>query len=222
MQNDPARNDEIISFIGAGRDGRVLASLFNEKGFRISKIIDQDLEKAQACQMECHAQSSASDPRDLSSETSILFVTVSDDEIIKITEALKKQKILKNDVMIVHSSGRRSSAIFSPLQVQNVLLNSAHPCFSFTPGYTGSLEGVYFALEGNGEGCERLKGLFQAIGGKTFIIEPEQKPLYHAACTIASNYLVTLMDFTKQILDTLDADIDMSYLYQWDTGKYPT
>ena len=52
----------------------------------------------------------------------------------------------------------------------------------------------------------------------TFIIQPEQKPLYHAACTIASNYLVTLMDFTQQVVDTLDADLDMSYLYPLISG----
>jgi predicted short-subunit dehydrogenase-like oxidoreductase (DUF2520 family) len=213
MQEYSIINREIISFIGAGRVGRVLARVFHNRGFRISMIIDRDLPKALACQKECEAMGSSSDSGELTSETSILFITVPDDEIPGVVEKLSRQSSFGKGTVITHTSGLLSSSILSTIQQPNVALNSVHPCFSFTEGYQDSLEGVYFAVEGNVHGYQKLCELIHAIGGKTFSIAQEKKSLYHAACTIASNYLVALFGYAEALMNTIDADNGMSYLY---------
>lgn len=45
------------------------------------------------------------------------------------------------------------------------------------------------------------------MGGIPLVISPETKPLYHAACVFASNYVVVLMALAGELLKKISADL---------------
>ena len=58
-------------------------------------------------------------------------------------------------------------------------------------------KGTYCAFEGSKLALEKLLPLFRAIDSQLFLIEKNDKALYHAASVFASNYLVTLASMAE-------------------------
>ena len=63
-----------------------------------------------------------------------------------------------------------------------------------------TLPGSFFAIEGDAEALPVLQELSQELGGKPLLIRASQKPLYHLAASIASNYLVSLIHLSLRFL----------------------
>jgi len=61
--------------------------------------------------------------------------------------------------------------------------------------------GVSFAVEGDREAAAFGRRLARRIGGAPFSLRPEDKPLYHAACGMASSLLVPLFDLAAELLE---------------------
>jgi len=194
---------EVIGFIGTGRVGRALAVLFHRKGFTILSVVDKNLERARRCQKACGARVSSRDVTDTDPKTTVLFVTVPDDAIERVAEELASSTIPKPGMVIAHTSGLLSSDVLSRVGLKGVSMGSFHPCFSFVEDSDDDLDDVFVAIEGDAEGCRRLERLAEAIGGRPFILPKEDKPLYHAGCTMASSYFVTLMDRVQRVLSRM-------------------
>ena len=199
-------SNEIIGFIGAGKLGMALSRLLDQHGFTISSIIDKDPDKARRCKNRCHASHSDSEIHTIESETRILFIAVPDDEIPSVTSRLQKFETLSPGTIIAHTSGVLSSDILSPLKNKGIHIGSFHPCCSFSADFSGGLNGVYIALEGEDNACSRLSVVAQALGGIPFAVHKDKKALYHAGCTMASNYLISLMGIVRDILRELSPE----------------
>ncbi len=50
--------------------------------------------------------------------------------------------------------------------------------------------------------------LASALGAHAFLLRDEHRPLYHAAASVASNYLVTLVDVAAQLFERAGLDQD--------------
>lgn len=200
------QESERISFIGAGRLGHALAGIFHKNGIIISSIIDEDDKKARQCFVDCEARINSNDINDIEFDTTILFLTVPDDEIEHVCSNLIQTDILRPGIIVTHTSGLLSSEVLTPLYRDGIYLCSFHPCFSFPEHFSGDISGTYIALEGDPEGCRRLEILVKKIGGKPFFLSREDKPSYHAGCTMASNYLVSLMGQVRDVLGEISSD----------------
>ena len=194
------KENEVLGFVGTGRVGRALASLFHRRDFEISTVVDVDLEKARMCQNACKAWASACDVREVSPKTTMLFIAVPDDRIESVGLTLAETKVVQPGIVVAHTSGLLTSDVLSPIRREGVSICSFHPCFSFIEAFEGDLEDVLIAIEGNAEGRRRLEILAGAIGGRPVSISKEDKVLYHAGCTMASNYLVALMHLVQRTL----------------------
>lgn len=53
------------------------------------------------------------------------------------------------------------------------------------------------------------KRLVKDLEGEYFIIKPEDKPLYHAAACVASNYLVSLVDLSYRLMQATGMEPQM-------------
>ena len=201
MKDHQKNRKEIIGFIGTGRAGSALARLFNDHGFRIDFVMDRDFDKAARCQIICGARTAYQNLKNIDTDCSILFVTVPDDMIGGVVQELESCDIIKSGRVIVHTSGVLSSDVLSSLRKGDVPICSFHPCTSFTDVFTGTLDDASIAIEGDPDGCNRLEKLARAIGAKPFFIDKKHKILYHAGCTIASNYFVALMESVQKMMD---------------------
>jgi len=63
-----------------------------------------------------------------------------------------------------------------------------------------ALPGSFYSLSGDPEAVKWGTELVTKIGGRAVIIGDEQKPLYHAAAVMASNYTVVLVDTACHLL----------------------
>lgn len=129
----------------------------------------------------------------------IYLIATPDDRIEFIAQQITSQSILKPGDVVFHCSGLLSSECLSSVASLGCYVASLHPVLSFSELMLDikNFSGTYCAFEGNVEALERLFPLLNAIEAKIFSIEKKDKPLYHTASIMASNYLITLSAMAK-------------------------
>ncbi len=177
----------VVSIVGLGRVGTALAVALRKKGYGIQGLADRDpgaLKRAINL-LEGEVPGSLF-IEDLPSSP-VFLIAVRDDAIEGVAKRLRR---LYPAALLVHTSGLHSSLILG----EGHRL-SLHPLQSFASleEAVSNLPGSYFTLEGDGVGLEWGKKVVGALGGVAMEINAAQKPLYHLAACIASNYLITLL-----------------------------
>ncbi len=96
----------------------------------------------------------------------------------------------------IHLSGALPASALSSLSKIGAGLASMHPAASFSGGDDDlrNFEGAAAALEGDPDAVQTARLIAETLRMNAFVIEAEKKPLYHAACVLASNASVALAD----------------------------
>jgi len=93
---------------------------------------------------------------------------------------------------IGHTSGATSLAVLEPAVRAGAEVFGLHPLQSLT-GSRAGLRGAGCAVAGSSPAAEAVAtAIATALGMSPFVIDDEQRGAYHAAASIASNFLVTL------------------------------
>ncbi len=106
---------------------------------------------------------------------------------------------------VFHCSGLHPASLLKPLEEKGALTASFHPVQSF-PRKKADLRQfnkIYFGLEGSPEALSLAKKIVQDLGGSSIILGAKDKPLYHAACSVASNFFVVLLDMAASLLENV-------------------
>jgi predicted short-subunit dehydrogenase-like oxidoreductase (DUF2520 family) len=129
-----------------------------------------------------------------------VVVSVPDGEIEGVAARLASIPVPPS-VPVVHTSGARGSEALAPLAKVGVSVGSVHPLAAVAGAETGPerLRGAWFAVEGDPDAVRLAGWITSAAGGRVLAVHQGGKPLYHAAAVIASNYLVTLLDFAERV-----------------------
>ena len=84
---------------------------------------------------------------------------------------------------------------------------SFHPLQAVTDDATErTLDGVYVGLEGDPKAVAAGIEIAVNLGMRYLVLTAEDKPRYHLAATLTSNFLVTLMGMVQEVLVSLDID----------------
>ena len=185
-----------IAIIGVGRVGSAMAIALDNAGYQISCLLDKDPSRKHSFPIKGEVKILSNKLSNLPS-VDIVLLAVPDDEIqVVVAElvAIYKNRILSN--FLFHTSGVLSSDIFQPLRKKYAIqCASLHPIQTF-PGNKDDykkLRNIYFGIEGDDKAIMIAKNIIKSLGSRTLVIPKEFKPIYHLACTIASNYLHTLV-----------------------------
>ncbi len=208
------RKDSSVCLVGAGRAGRALAQILNEHGIEISLVVDKNKHRAEACGRICNAPFSDA-AREIPLNTTFIFLALPDDKIALMAAELSCLLTFPSGVVAAHLSGLLPAETLSPLRERGALLGSFHPCLSF-PAFEGealSWDRLPIAVQGDPEAEERLKILAHSLGALPFLLTEKAKPFYHLACSLASNYLVSLLFAAQQCLDEAESALSLSYLF---------
>ncbi len=199
-----------FNIIGAGRLGTSLSSaLINRMQWQLTAICNQHLDTAQHQARLLHSGQAVASI-DALPHAPVTFITTSDDGLAAVAEALAANPFLKPGDRVVHCSGVYSSAILHPLKSRGCLVASLHPLKAF-PSRIPNAEAFAHCdcvVEGDDLVVTFLAKLFGQLGAKVISLSAEKKQLYHAAATMASNYLVTLASSATSLL--IDAGIEAS------------
>lgn len=191
-----------ISVIGTGRMGTVLARALAEKGWDVAALFDVDRRAAVRSRRLIKSGRVTAEAAEAARLADIVFLCLPDGMVSGAAAALARQPVEWAGKTVFHTCGALSSRILSPLERRGAQVGSFHPAQSFARKDTppSVFDGAAIAVEGDATAVALGRRLARSLGGKPFFLKPEDKPFYHAACSIASNLLVPLFDLACALL----------------------
>ena len=200
-----------IGIIGAGRMGCALALGLKQKGFTISGIYSRNEESARALSGKLD-NSCCDSLTGTVKNANVIFIAVPDNAIESVASEIAS---IAGHAGIwgktfFHCSGGLTSEVLNPLEKLGGYTGSFHPIQTFADKENGwkGLENSYFGFEGSSEARKDADTIIRAFGGRILDVRKEDKPLYHAAACILSNYLVTLSWVAGNLFSTIGIDHD--------------
>src|SRR6185369_1829356 len=138
-------------------------------------------------------------------DADLFVITVPDDQIAGVAQQLSKINADQKKVTVLHTSGALSSEVLAPLREKGWHTGSIHPLLSISAA-GGSLRGAFWSVEGDRSALCLGKQIVRDLGGKSFSIRTEDKPLYHAAAVMVSGNVVALFDVALEMLGECGLD----------------
>lgn len=193
-----------FAIIGAGKVGSALALLLKERGYSPIGVYSRSITSAQKLAEQLQTKV-YHHPAEVAGVADLVFITTTDREIGPIANLIARKGNCGPKQIIIHTSGAHSSEIMAAVRQQGTRILSVHPLQSFAnlESAMENLPGSCFALEGDQEALATGIELVNDLQGQYFIIKAEDKPLYHAAAVVASNYLVSLVHLSSSMYQKL-------------------
>jgi predicted short-subunit dehydrogenase-like oxidoreductase (DUF2520 family) len=195
-----------LAIVGAGRVGSTLAQSLH--GFTITAIYSRNMESAcrLAEQIGSRVVESASEA---AATAQLTLLTVPDDAIQSVCETLAYDQDLSGRA-VIHTSGVSDISVLAAAQANGAMVGGLHPMLSIADKANVFRPGVAFGVEAeNGQLRSWLEDIVSSLQGLALWLHPGQdRALYHAASTIASNYTVTLFAEASNLLNSIASEGD--------------
>ncbi len=197
-----------VAIIGAGRLGSSLGRALAEKGYPIVAVTCRRPSSAGESRKKIGQGKALTDNAAAVRAAGLIFLCLPDDEIWREVQSLSRALFDWSGKIVYHTSGFLSSRVLEPLKTKGAIIGSFHPAQSFPRKAMPSsrFRGIFIGLEGDDRALFRAKEIVRRLGGRVLILSAGAKPLYHAACTMASNSLVVLMSATTRLLSRARID----------------
>lgn len=183
-----------IAIIGLGRVGTALGIALSEAGHKIVSAFD-----IEASARKRFAKAVATNIREMLDDSLIdaqlILIAVPDNAIEKVSLDISRSANLSRGILVGHTSGAFGSEVLHDVKARGCPIFSMHPIqtFSSVDSAVKALPDSYFGIEGDPNALKRVEEIVVSIGGRPVLINSDAKPIYHAALSAASNFLVTLL-----------------------------
>jgi predicted short-subunit dehydrogenase-like oxidoreductase (DUF2520 family) len=193
-----------IGFIGIGVLGKGLALSLAAQGYRVAAAHSRNPASAQwlADRVSgCHAFATA---QELANVSDLVFITTPDLIIGEIARSVAWHP----GQGVAHCCGAASTEILRCAAGQGAVTGAFHPFQTFagidSPKETAArLNGVTFAVAGEGWVADFLRELAFDLGGRPVFIRDTDRPLYHASAVLGCGYLVALLEAAVEVWQML-------------------
>lgn len=194
-----------FSIAGTGRLGTALAAALVRSGWRAVVLFDKDIRAARRARRLVGQGRASSDLRELAGAAGLVIVAVPDDAVPILASRLARMSGAWDGRLVFHTSGLLPASVLRPLAARGAFVASVHPAQSFPrPDAPGRLfRGITWALEGDATAVEEASRVVKDLRGNALLLSAKDKPLYHAACSLASNGLVALEAAAVDILQAM-------------------
>ena len=196
-----------VTIIGTGRLGTTLAVALASRGYKIRSLVARTAKSARkaASLLDADVQVLAAKQLRTLIDADLFLITVPDDQIPQVGRELSEINADRK-VTALHTSGALSSEVLRPLREKGWHTGSIHPLMSVSAVHDASLEGAFWSVEGDRSAVRLGKEIVRELGGKSFSIRTEDKPLYHAAAVMVSGNVVALFDVALEMLGECGLD----------------
>lgn len=198
-----------VGIIGVGRVGSALAIGLSQEGITISGACSRNQKSVAALNNRLGTEFENILYLTVKN-CDLVFITVPDTQIGSVAEKITEQASRKDlkDKYFLHCSGALSSDVLECIKRKGGYIGCLHPIQTFADRENGwkGLYNIYFGFEGSTEvrsKCEHIVNLFES---KTITIEKGDKPIYHAAACVLSNYTVVLSYIAEKMLSSIGID----------------
>ncbi len=195
--------DPCIVIIGCGKLGGVLSKNLRRAEYKNINFVSKTEKSAEKASKFSKSKNYGTDPLKFTKSADIVFITTPDGVIEEVCKKISFKNGFKKDSFVFHCSGSLPSTILSSAKKCGAYTGSIHPLQSFS-GKTETenpFSGIVMAIEGEDPAIKIMEQIAKRLKvGLCLSIKTEAKTMYHAAAVVASNYLVTLVDFALELL----------------------
>jgi len=188
-----------FAVVGAGMVGTAIGFLLEKAGHNVAAIAD--LSAAHLKRATSYLRVPGfHHPAQAAARADCILITTPDDRIASVCGEIAAAPGIQGK-KVFHMSGAGGLDLLAAAARAGALTASIHPLQSFSSidGAIASIPGSYFGVTADA-GVKRLAAdIVRDLRGIPIPISAQQKPLYHAAACIASNYLVSLMSVVESI-----------------------
>lgn len=191
-----------VSIIGAGRLGTTLGVALARKGYPIRSVVARRSQSARnaARLLDGKPQALAVKHLDSLMPAELYLIATPDDQIASVAAQLARLE-WKRKPTALHTSGALSAQVLSPLREKGWHTGSIHPLISVSDmAESDALRGAFWSVEGDNASLRVGKTIVRDLGGQSFSIRSEDKPLYHAAAVMSAGNVVALFDVALEML----------------------
>ena len=187
-----------ISIIGSGRLGTTLGVALLHQGYSIQSVVARRVQTARraARLLDAEAQVLAAKELPLLRAADVFLITVADDQIAGVATEMSR---LEFTATALHTSGALSSDVLVALKQKGWHTGSIHPLLSVSNA-GDPINGAFWSVEGDKSAVRIGKTIVRDLGGSSFFIRSEDKPLYHAAAVMVSGNVTALFDVALEML----------------------
>ncbi|MDI6800089.1 MAG: DUF2520 domain-containing protein [Actinomycetota bacterium] len=210
--------DNRVAIIGAGRAGISIGLALQKKGFRIvsaSARAKDSLERAARLFPKALVTGDMAEAARLGK---IIIIATPDGQIEEVCNYIAQNGGFESAKLVMHLSGATPLKVLDAARRAGAEVCSLHPTRSFADAAEPIVDfsGTYFGVTASSkEGQEFLMRVVAALGGLPVIVADQDKPLYHAAACIVSNYLVCLIDLAKETYELAGLSESDSQMIFW-------
>lgn len=188
-----------FSLFGAGRVGTAFAYHLFRLGWRPCFLYNRTREHLQRALRFVPFEKAAEILKAFDGSGDWWLIAVRDDAIEAVSSQLAQLPLNWNGKRVLHFSGFFSSETLQVLSKYGVLTGSLHPVMSIPTVEKGIelLSRGVFTCEG--EIKAELAALARQIGGRAFLLTPQQKKIVHVAAVFLNNYYLALTQSLKDL-----------------------
>ena len=194
-----------IAILGLGKVGRAVGYLLRSAGYEIRAVAGRSPQRLREG-ARFTGGAIFTDFTAAASLTDCIFITTTDDAIASVCLEITRGGAIRPGKKVIHMSGAGSLALLAPASQAGAHVACIHPLQSFATveeaikNIPGSTFGITAASPEIKSWSEQV---VLDLRGTPFSVSDEDKPLYHAAACLASNYFTTLMHSVTTIYGTL-------------------
>ena len=183
-----------FSIVGAGRLGTVLGAALVRRGWTVAAVVDKDARAARESRRIIGRGAATSDFNRLSKAAGMVVITVPDDALSRVARKLARSGVSWSGKTVFHTSGLLPARVLEPLQKRGARIASVHPIQSFPrkDAPASIFRGITWGVEGEPAAIAAAEEMVRSLRGNVLLLAAKDKPLYHAACSLASNAMVAL------------------------------
>lgn len=192
-----------FSIVGCGRVGTALAKFLTEAGYIPAGLASRSLSSAKKAAALIGCVNFTDILREATNKADIVFITTPDGAIEEVCTSIADKNGFNSGSIVLHCSGALTSNILSSAKACGASIGSMHPLQSFasTTEYNiNPFSGIVTSVEGDKKAIDAVNMIAEALGSVCISIQTDTKILYHASAVVASNYLVTLLNLSLNLI----------------------
>lgn len=189
-----------FAILGPGKAGTAVGHLLRRAGYEITAVAGRRLDAARQA-VSYTGGTATTDFAQAAHGADCILITTSDDAIETVCKAVSAAGGFRAGSKVLHTSGVGGLDILETASRRGARVGCIHPIQTFadTESAIAKIPGSTFGVTADEDILPWADRVVEDLGGRPFHVSAEDKPLYHAAACMASNYLVTLMYLVEEV-----------------------
>lgn len=191
-----------VGVVGAGRVGSTLGAALARSGHEITGVVAVSAASRERAE-RLLPQAPILPTDEVVAGADLVLLAVPDDALRPLIAGLADTDSWRAGQLVAHTSGAQGIGVLDPAAARGIVPLALHPVMTFVgrPEDLDRLDGAMFGVTADDELRPVAESLVLEMGGEPVWVPESARPLYHAALSVGSNHLVTLIADALALLD---------------------